>query len=292
MPILVRQGLSYETVSPSQFSNEEELELILQNCPQLLCDDDPSQGIIPSSVVFVERQIALPEAGKLDLLFIARDGIPIAVEVKLARNAQARREVVAQAIDYVSSLTALTVDELDDLVERRLDEALRTITADNEADFDRLWRTVGTNLRAGKARLLIAVDDSTPSLERILHFLARSSSLDVQLVSIQRYSSSIGEVIVSRRRVNPAFEHQSGNDTPRLEHTIRTDDDQTITLLVTENPKREGSASRERFRLYRTGMTVKEYLQAGGSRADLRWDSQHNFIRLDAPVSGQAAAGN
>jgi hypothetical protein len=82
----------------------------LQDCPQLLCDDSgPPQEKAPG-IAFVARQVNLPEAGRLDLLFVSNDGLPIAVEVKLVRNAQARREILAQAVDYVSSLTAMTVD--------------------------------------------------------------------------------------------------------------------------------------------------------------------------------------
>jgi hypothetical protein len=65
----------------------------------------------------VASQLDLPEgAGKLDLLFVNSEGLPIAVEVKLGANAEARRQVVAQAIDYLSALTSLTVDGLDQRV--------------------------------------------------------------------------------------------------------------------------------------------------------------------------------
>ncbi len=53
-----------------------------------------------------------------------------------------------------------------------------------------------------------------------------------------------------------------------------------IKVLAKENPKRVGSASRERFSLYRNGMSVTEFLKAGGSRADIRWDIKHGFIEV------------
>jgi hypothetical protein len=53
-----------------------------------------------------------------------------------------------------------------------------------------------------------------------------------------------------------------------------------IKLLVKENPKRPGTASHKRFQLYRPGQTVAEFLAAGGTRADLRWDQKHKFIEL------------
>lgn len=44
------------------------------------------------------------------------------------------------------------------------------------------------------------------------------------------------------------------------------------------NPKREGSGAHGRFQLYRDGMTIKEALDAGLSRADINYDSDKGFI--------------
>lgn len=60
-------------------------------------------------------------------------------------------------------------------------------------------------------------------------------------------------------------------------------DDQVITVLVDENPKRPHTASYERFELYKRGkkgMTVKEALKAGVTSGDLKWDSERNFIKI------------
>lgn len=55
-----------------------------------------------------------------------------------------------------------------------------------------------------------------------------------------------------------------------------------ISLLVTENPKRAGSAAHDRFALYKNGMTVGTFLEKGGSSADLRYDEEHGYIKLSA----------
>jgi hypothetical protein len=59
--------------------------------------------------------------------------------------------------------------------------------------------------------------------------------------------------------------------------------DQVITLLVSSNPKKPGSASRERFQLYfdKKPRTVELALIAGLTTDDIRWDAGHGFIRLD-----------
>lgn len=61
-------------------------------------------------------------------------------------------------------------------------------------------------------------------------------------------------------------------------------DDQRITVLSKKNPKREGSASFDRFELYETGkrgMTVKQALEAGVTSGDLAWDSKHEYISIE-----------
>ena len=58
-------------------------------------------------------------------------------------------------------------------------------------------------------------------------------------------------------------------------------DGRRITVLAPTNPKRPGSAAHARFALYRTGMTVAEFVAAGGRAVDLNWDVPHKFIRVD-----------
>ena len=53
-----------------------------------------------------------------------------------------------------------------------------------------------------------------------------------------------------------------------------------IKLLVKDNPKRAGTKGFKAFSLYKNGMTVGEFVNAGGSLPDVRWDAEHDFIEL------------
>lgn len=53
-----------------------------------------------------------------------------------------------------------------------------------------------------------------------------------------------------------------------------------ITLLVKENPKREGTAAHKIFKLYQSGMLVKTFFEKGGTPVALRWDQQHKFVSV------------
>jgi hypothetical protein len=56
--------------------------------------------------------------------------------------------------------------------------------------------------------------------------------------------------------------------------------DAKVTFLVEGNPKR--GASQVRFEAYRSATNVKEFLEKGGSYADIAWDVGHGLIKVGA----------
>jgi hypothetical protein len=58
--------------------------------------------------------------------------------------------------------------------------------------------------------------------------------------------------------------------------------DPRVIVYVAPNPKKPGSASFDRFALYRVGMTVNEAIAAGVKREDVAWDSEtkRGFIKF------------
>lgn len=109
--------------------------------------------------------------------------------MKLARNHEFRRQMVAQIVDYLSVLTALTVDELDLRTEGALKDALRSFDPPgvDSASFERRWQACGANLRAGPARIIMALDRAPTDLERIVQFLSERSNLDIRLLTISKF---------------------------------------------------------------------------------------------------------
>lgn len=53
-----------------------------------------------------------------------------------------------------------------------------------------------------------------------------------------------------------------------------------ITVLVSGNPKRQGSKSYERFAMHQDGVTVEQALAAGVTTPDLVYDAAHGFISI------------
>ena len=62
--------------------------------------------------------------------------------------------------------------------------------------------------------------------------------------------------------------------------TYRPSEDAVIALIVSVNPKRAGTAARTRYDLYISGMTVGQYISAGGTMDDLYLDIARVYIAV------------
>lgn len=191
MPIAMRDDGETRRLDEEPFRDEAELQTCLERSPFLvLSESEPP-------VETVQREVELPSAGILDLLVVDKDGLPIAVEVKLARNTQSRREVVAPALDYISDLSELTFDELDDRVHGSLTSTLQKLV--HSENVSAVRRQCAANLRAGRIRLVIAVDSAPAELIRMVRDLWDRRNTDVRLVAIRKYAE--GRILVPRMLV-------------------------------------------------------------------------------------------
>ena len=94
---------------------------------------------------------------------------------------------------------------------------------------------------------------------------------------------------VSKGSIRPIEEPASE---PAKKARTEYNEEATIDVTIGHNPKRKGSASFDRFELYKKHTTVKSYLDAcvalDGKNAkprskylaDLRWDEQRQFITV------------
>lgn len=87
----------------------------------------------------------------------------------------------------------------------------------------------------------------------------------------------------AEKAINKKLKEVSKGKAPKAEKAERAPreaDTRKIKLLVKENPKREGSASYDRFELYRKAKTVADFVEAGGSTADVRYDEKAGYIQV------------
>jgi hypothetical protein len=89
----------------TEYGSEDVFQKILADHPAMLRGAAGSKG----KLILVQREKAVPdqidgaERWSLDHLFLDADGVPVLVEVKQASDTRARREVVAQMLDYAAN---------------------------------------------------------------------------------------------------------------------------------------------------------------------------------------------
>lgn len=156
---------------------------------QNLIHDNP--GLIPASeieacfdnLVPIMREFTLP-SGYLDNFYVTPEGYPVLVEVKLWKNQEARRKVVAQILEYAKDFAALSYEDINreirkqlknqKLGENPLHEIVSAYAASQpvEAIFvDRVTR----NLREGRFLLLILGDGIREEMAALADYLMHHS---------------------------------------------------------------------------------------------------------------------
>jgi hypothetical protein len=166
---------------------------------------DIELAFTPAVFVCIELPIG---SNSLDVLLATPQGKLIAVECKLWRNPEAKRKVIAQAIDYGAGLQALTYEQLqkaiqaargdDDfsLYQHVVNEAGEPEPPLTEAEFT---DAVSKNLRAGRSLLLIVGDGYHEEAETMTGFLQQHAGahFTLALVALAVYeSSSTGQRVI------------------------------------------------------------------------------------------------
>jgi len=163
--MLILNGIErvLERASPDDFGKSEAwIQELLFKYPGLIPIDEiePAfRGLIP-----IARELRTSH-GLLDLFFLNAKGHITLIETKLWSNPEARRQVVAQIIDYATEISRWSYMELVSAIRNANDSkdsdpltsAARAAAGEefNEADFT---DTVSRNLFGGKFLLLIVGD--------------------------------------------------------------------------------------------------------------------------------------
>jgi hypothetical protein len=183
-------------MTEARFDAEAVLQALIAQHPEMLADEVAGQ----SPLLLVRREAAIrdeADAGgrfSLDHLYIDANGVPTLVEVKRSSDTRARREVVAQMLDYAANAkVSFSVEKIAAWVE---DNAQQQSSSTPEVlsetlgieDPDAFWATVATNLDAERFRLIFVSDAIPPELRRIIEFLnGQMSSTEVLAIEVKQY---------------------------------------------------------------------------------------------------------
>lgn len=117
-------------------------------------------------------------SGRADWFGMTPTGEIVLAEVKLGRNGEARREIVAQALEYFSALRGMNYEELEDAARRPLGTRLSDEAGLYEASGaalredglapDEFRERVEYNLRSGRVLLVLLLDRAPASLVRLV----------------------------------------------------------------------------------------------------------------------------
>jgi hypothetical protein len=172
---------------PMGFEKSESwLQKLVHDNPQLLPIDQIEQALGP--LVPVAMEVACSH-GFIDNLFLTPDGNIVLLEVKLWKNPEMRREVVAQVLDYVASLSTMGWEAFETAILKARGDAslgLYSLIPENmsplpEADF---VDAVSRNLKRGRIVAVIVGDGIREETERLVDLVQSHSGTHFTLALV------------------------------------------------------------------------------------------------------------
>ena len=211
-----------EALEETPFSNEDELQALIAEHPELLDGEQVRPGD-PRRWILVTREKGIAESTggahrwAVDHLIIDQDAVPTLAELKRGSNPEIRRTIVGQLLEYAAHASETwTASELREDFERQVtaqgrdprDELATLLQTDGEPDVDGFWESVSTNLAARRLRLLFVADEIPDPLAQVVGFLnAQMPHIEVLAVEIKRFhGKSSAQTLVPRviGRISPS----------------------------------------------------------------------------------------
>ena len=199
--ILLIDSRKVTPLSETEFTGEGKLQDYLEEYPTLIPLADIVEGA--SDLICIGREVSAG-SGSIDLLCIDKDSLLTVVETKLRRNREARREVIGQIIEYASYVSQWTADDVYRIANeyfakstrmpecykgKTLETIMQEIIGPELLDED-FRAKIEQNLRDGRIRLIIAVDELIEPLRATVTFLNSHSNFDVLLLQVTDFQES------------------------------------------------------------------------------------------------------
>ncbi len=209
---LIGKDNSPKRMAAVEYETEDVFQEMLARFPELLTDADFGEGT-PRRWMLVTREAAIPDKEEgsrrwsLDHLFLDQDGVPTLVEVKRATDTSARREVVAQMLDYAANAVRWwRAEDIKKWFEARQEnetpspaEQLQALLGVDASNFESFWRSVQANLGSGRIRMIFVADRIEPELETIVEFLnEQMKSATVVALELAQFSNGAERVLAPR----------------------------------------------------------------------------------------------
>lgn len=185
----------------ADYESEDLFQRLLGDHPAMLRLAGGPEG----KLLLIRREQPVPDAANgsdrwsLDHLFLDRQGVPVLVEVKQASDTRARREVVAQMLDYAANGVAYwPIDRIvqayrETAAKAGLEPEIRLAEFLDDTEAEVFWRAVEANLRSGRVRMLFVADRIPKELARIVEFLnEQMRPAEVLAIEVEQFVSTTG----------------------------------------------------------------------------------------------------
>jgi hypothetical protein len=162
---------------------ERFLEEVIAANPSILGLEDLRTHVRGRYVKFRQLSLDTPQGRSVrpDVVFLTESGHVVVVEAKLCDNPElSDRRVVAQLLDYASSLSEYSVDELADLFGATPGQSFAMLIETlfpGAANAAELAALLADRMRSGELHLIIACDLAPEGLRESVRGIARQASL-------------------------------------------------------------------------------------------------------------------
>jgi hypothetical protein len=184
-----------------EIESEECLQRLLHEEPWIL----PVSSIdsrIEGSIISLGREISVP-SGSIDNLFISSSGYLVLVETKLRRSPEARRQVVAQILDYAYQVSQWAYQDIQGIWRRGRDQAEGNLwqAVNPEGLSEGEWvDLVSANLERGAMTLLIVSDEIHDTCRQLAELLEKNARMDylfrLGLIELAHYHLDDGKILI------------------------------------------------------------------------------------------------
>lgn len=195
-------GTGWRLLAPTGFPDEAALHALVEETPQIL----PLSG--DPRLVVVGKEVALGN-GYADLIAVEPSGRLAIIEIKLARNAEARRAVIAQILTYAAYLKGLDPKTMEEEVLGRhlRDRGHETLIDAAASDDQEGWfdpeafsERLEECLAQGHFRLVLVLDEAPRELVTLVGYLESvTDRLLIDLVAMSAYEVAGSRILIPQR---------------------------------------------------------------------------------------------
>ncbi|PAL22805.1 hypothetical protein [Sphingopyxis sp. GW247-27LB] len=202
VPVLISNGNNRSALTRIRLGNglhdESWLQTLIHDHPAILPISDIEPGF--GDLIAVAREVPCGH-GYIDNLYLTPSGDIVLVETKLWRNSQMRREVVAQALDYVAALSRMGYDTFQAAIARgqQPPAGLYDLVRDHPEALDEpeFIDAVALNLRRGRMVAIVLGDGIRTETEALSDLLQSHAGahFTFALVELATWQSPAGDIL-------------------------------------------------------------------------------------------------